>query len=235
MKPLTFALGALLALALPASAKSPFSVPIPGDSRIIYRLAWVDPGASLRSGAVVVDGNHLATDNAYDEVIVAKVYRQLRRKYHVGTVINLRAESDEDEKAARAAGMHFYHVPMRDLHAPNPEQLERFFGVLRAARARQDVVLWHCAGGIGRAGVMAAMVRLTEGWSTQDAVIELIRMGLSYEQASEQLPALNDFAAALGKTPYYPPGWTLGRQSPFDYRSVALKVASGRTVSTSKP
>ena len=90
---LTIALSAMLAS--PAWAR-PYSCPVPTDSMTVYRLAWVEPGRFMRSGAVVVDGDHLAVDNAHDRVAVGAAYRMLRQKYRVGAVVNLRAEAAED-------------------------------------------------------------------------------------------------------------------------------------------
>jgi protein-tyrosine phosphatase len=139
----------------------------------------------------------------------------------VGAVVNLRKESDEDEAAAKAAGMRFLHLAIEDGAPPTPEQVKRFFGFAKEARAKKQVVLWHCAGGIGRTGIFAAMLRLKSGWSTKDAVTEMFKMGLNYDQAVFQLPALNNFAAALHKPTYYPADWRGPRSSPLDYRAVA--------------
>jgi len=209
-----------LAFQAPLQAARPYSQPIAGDARVVYRLAWVVPGALLRSGAVVVDGNHLASDDPHDQEVVRSVYRALKRKYRVGAVLNLRSESAEDRAAALETGMRYERLPIEDGHAPTPEQVERFFRFVRTARARHEVALWHCAGGIGRTGVLAAMLRVADGWSTKDAAAEMFQMGLSFAQAQEHLPALNAFAEALHQAPYYPPDWPYGRRSLYDYRAV---------------
>lgn len=214
-----------LALQAPLLAARPYSQPIAGDSRVVYRLAWVVPGSLLRSGAVIVDGQRLAGDAPYDRDAVGRVYKALKRKYGVGAVMNLRSESAEDRDAALAAGMRYEYMPIEDGRAPSPEQVERFFRFVETARDRQEVALWHCAGGIGRTGVLAAMLRVSQGWSTKDACAEMFQMGLSYAQAQEHLPALNAFAVALNKQPYYPPDWPYGRSTAYDYRPVARKVA----------
>lgn len=206
----------------PMLAARPYSEPIPGDSRVVYRLAWVVPGVLLRSGAVVIDGERLAGDA--DRVAVSRVYQGLKRKYRVAAVMNLRSESAEDREAARACGMRYEYMPITDGEAPTPEQVARFFGFVRTARERGEVALWHCAGGIGRTGVLAAMLRVTEGWSTRDAASEMFRMGLNYPQAEKHLPALNAFAAALGRAPYYPADWPYGKISAHDYRAIATSL-----------
>lgn len=218
------ALTTLLSPALSASAAPTYSCPIPGDAMEVYRLAWVDSGKYMRSGAVVVGGDHLAEDAPGDRPAVQAAYRKLATKYRVGAVVNLRAEGAEDAQAAKAAGMMYLHMPITDGVAPSPGQVEKFFGFLAAARGRQKVVLWHCAGGIGRTGVLAAMLRIREGWSTEEAAIEMFKMGLNYPQAVEHLPALNAFAAAHGKKAYYPADWPFGRTSPHDYRGIVKRL-----------
>jgi hypothetical protein len=52
----------------------------------------------------------------------------------------------------------------------------------------------------------------------------MFKMGLNYEQAAEHLPALNNFAAALGKPGFYPADWHGPRKSRYDYSAVARSV-----------
>jgi predicted protein tyrosine phosphatase len=224
---------AAVLLAPPLSAASPawaaraaraHSCPIAGDAAVIYRLAWVDRGRTMRAGAVVVDGNHLATEAANDRPAIAQAYQTLRRKYRVGAVLNLRAEGAEDAAAARAEGMRYLHLPIPDGAAPSPEQVAAFFRFLAQAHREHRVALWHCAGGIGRTGVLAAMQRLREGWGVQEAAQEMFEMGLSYPQAIAHLPALNAFAAALGQPTWYPADWPYGRRAPYDYRTIVRQL-----------
>src|SRR5690349_8279101 len=107
MKRLFLTATLLAALAAPALAARTYSCPVPGDAMQVYRLAWVDAGKFMRSGAVVVNGDHLAEDALGDRPAVGSAYRMLRQKYGVGAVINLRAEAAEDRQAATAAGMKY--------------------------------------------------------------------------------------------------------------------------------
>lgn len=214
--------------AAPVAATRAYSCPLPGDSQRVFRLAWVEPGKSMRSGAVIVDGAHLAGEQPSDGKAVEAAYQGLKTKYGVGAVVNLRSESAEDAAAAKKLGIHFLHLPIADGAAPTPDQVQRFFTFHDAERAKQTVVLWHCAGGIGRTGVLAGMLRLRAGWSAQDAAREMFAMGLNNAQAVEHLPALNNFAQALGKPAWWPADWPSGKQTPYDYRAVAKRVAAAR-------
>lgn len=226
----------LLAFALATATFTPpalaavqtYSCPLPGASKVVYRLAWVEPGKSMRSGAVVVDGDHLAGEKPTDDAAVTAAYAGLKKKYGVGAVVNLRMESAEDAKAAKAAGMAFLHLPITDGAAPTPEQVKRFFAFHDAQRARKTVVLWHCAGGIGRTGVLAAIQRLRAGWRTEDAAREMFAMGLNYDQAVEHLPALNAVAAGMGKPAWWPADWPHAKTTPHDYRAVAKALVAKR-------
>ena len=173
---------------------------------------------------------HLSRTEVYgerstDDKAVAVAYQQLKTKYGVGAVVNLRSESAEDAAAAKKAGMRFLHLPIADGSAPTPAQVAAFFTFHDAERAKKTVVLWHCAGGIGRTGVLAGMLRLRAGWSAEDAGREMFAMGLNQAQAVEHLPALNNFAQALGKPAWWPAGWPTGKTSPHNYAAVAKKVA----------
>jgi hypothetical protein len=222
MKRIALACLLTLGLTAPGLAAHSHSCPIDGDALVVYRLAWVDAGRFLRGGAVVVDRDHLALDTPHDRDAVASAYQMLRAKYHVGAVVNLRAEGAEDGPAAKAAGMAFLHLPIVDGSAPTPAQTAQFFKFL--SQRKHTVVLWHCAGGIGRTGVLAAMLRLREGWSTKEAAEEMFAMGLTYAQAEAHLPALNAFAAALGKPGYYPADWPFAKASPIDYRAIVRQL-----------
>jgi protein tyrosine phosphatase (PTP) superfamily phosphohydrolase (DUF442 family) len=208
-------------LNLMLAAAVAYSAPIQANTCDVNNIAWVTPGKFMRSGAVIVDRNHLAGERATDGPAVTAAYKKLKATYHVGAVVNLRGESDEDEAAAKAAGMRFLHLPIEDGAPPTPEQVKTFFTFVKESRAKKQVVLWHCAGGIGRTGIFAGMLRIKSGWSTKDAVTEMFKMGLNYNQAQDHLPALNNFAAALGKPGYYPADWRGPRKSRYDYGAVA--------------
>jgi hypothetical protein len=214
----------LACLNAPALAAPGYSCPIAGNSTGVHNLAWVMPGKLMRSGGVVVGGTHLAEDTPADRPAVLAAYRELKTRYKVGAVVNLREESSEDAAAAKALGIDYLYLPIPDGAAPKPAQVKAFFTFVKQQRDRRHVTLWHCAGGIGRTGVLAGMLRLKAGWSTQDAASEMFKMGLNYDQAVEDLPALNNFAAALGKPQYYPADWRGPRTSPYDYGAIARQL-----------
>lgn len=212
---------ALTLLGLPALAQVP-ARRMPDFRNQVWNLAWVEPGALLRSGAVVVGGQHLSSDDPADREAVEAAIARMRRELGLGALINLRAESCEDQAAARQYQMPFLHLPLVDGHSPDALQVSRFFDFLHRARAARQVVLWHCAGGIGRTGVLCGMVRLRQGWTSAQAAREMFAMGLNYSQAVEHLPALNAFAALVGKAPFYPSDWSGPRTSPQNYQSLQL-------------
>jgi len=72
------------------------------------------------------------------------------------TVVNLREEFPGD-KDLIPQGVQYIYIPIKDEHAPTPEQAQQFL------KAASDPANWpllvHCHAGEGRAGTMAALVR----------------------------------------------------------------------------
>jgi protein tyrosine phosphatase (PTP) superfamily phosphohydrolase (DUF442 family) len=202
----------------PRQHRWPNSTKFTGDGALVYNLAWVVPNKLLRSGARVTGGRWAKTG---DDEAVLKAYRGMQNRYPLSAVVNLRAEASEDAKAAESLGMAYLHLPIEDGHAPTPDQVTQFFAFLKQ---QEGVTLWHCAAGVGRTGIFAGMLRLKDGWTTQAAAQEMFNMGLGYDAAAEHLPALNNFAQALGQPAYYPADWTGPRTAPYDYQAVAPAV-----------
>lgn len=75
--------------------------------------------------------------------------------------------------AAEAHGIEWWHLPIRDLYAPDG----RFRGLWKAGGpqviARLDAgehILIHCRGGLGRTGVVAAQILIESGMSIEQAI-----------------------------------------------------------------
>ena len=89
----------------------------------------------------------------------------------VRTVVNLRTRHGE-RKAVEAAGMRYVEIPMSFLKNVDPAAVRKALSVMTDP-ANQPVFV-HCARGVGRAGVVAAVYRMeVDGWSVAEAEEEM--------------------------------------------------------------
>ena len=74
---------------------------------------------------------------------------------------------------ATARGIRVRRFPIVDGHAPRPDEMHAFLGLLHEierAAASGEVVVIHCRGGLGRAGTVAAAFLVLRGHTPHDAV-----------------------------------------------------------------
>lgn len=85
-------------------------------------------------------------------------------------------------------GLTLHHVPLRDGSAGGVEAVERAVAAAEAALARGETVLLHCAGGLGRAGMIAACVLRGRGLSPEAAIaaVRLVRGPRAIETLSQE-------------------------------------------------
>jgi protein tyrosine/serine phosphatase len=102
----------------------------------------------------------------------------------IKTILNLRVADERtraEETEARAAGLNFFNIQMEGLDRPRDEQVKHALEIINDA-ANQPVFV-HCKHGADRTGVVIAIYRMThDGWSTEDALREAKRYGLSFFQ-----------------------------------------------------
>jgi len=107
------------------------------------------------------------------------------REQGVDTVINLRAESDDEAGTVRMLGMRYLYFPLDPLAPPTHEQMLAF---LRAASDPElGRVFFHCYHGADRTGVAAACWRLAlDGWTLDEAIREMraYRFHASFQKAN---------------------------------------------------
>lgn len=78
--------------------------------------------------------------------------------------------------ATRAAGLAWHHLPIRDASVPDAT-FERCWRLtwpqLRAGLDRGERIVVHCRGGLGRAGMVAALVLIERGMEPAEAVVKV--------------------------------------------------------------
>jgi tyrosine-protein phosphatase SIW14 len=102
----------------------------------------------------------------------------------IKTVINLRSPNEgtrAEETEARAAGLRYFNVPMRDLSRPTDEQVERVLSIINDAQ--NWPVFVHCNHGRDRTGLIVACYRIShDGWTSERAKAEARHYGMSWVQ-----------------------------------------------------
>lgn len=79
--------------------------------------------------------------------------------------------------ATRAAGLHWYHLPIKDVSIPTPEFEEVWCRVnadLHATLRQGENIVIHCRGGLGRTGLVACRLLVEQGMAPREA-LKLVR------------------------------------------------------------
>jgi atypical dual specificity phosphatase len=97
------------------------------------------------------------------------------------------------------AGMMLVHVPIVDMEAPTPEQLDRCLSAIGRANEQQMGVVVHCTAGLGRTGVVLACYFVDKGLSAQNAIARVRRMRPGSIETDEQAEAVEDHARRRNK------------------------------------
>ena len=93
-------------------------------------------------------------------------------KFGIKLVVDLQSDGEANEqKLVESAGMKFMRIPMTTRTVPTAEQITSFLKLVNDP-ANQPVYV-HCAGGRHRTGVMTAIYRMTNGWTSDQAFKEM--------------------------------------------------------------
>jgi protein tyrosine phosphatase (PTP) superfamily phosphohydrolase (DUF442 family) len=127
------------------------------------------------------------------------------------SVISLRKEHDDGEEQLKKLGLNYLYLPVPDYRVPTDEQAHTFLVFMRDSRNWPALV--HCAGGQGRAGIMAALARYSiDGWDLGDALREAkAYRPFNFRIFGEQRRFLNRWKDRLPPGSYHPsrplPAW----------------------------
>ncbi len=129
------------------------------------------------------------------------------RRAGVDIVVSLLTPDEERElqlqdeaRDAKAQGMTFLSLPVRDRHVPDSEaSLNSTVQLMDEALSSGKNVVVHCRQGIGRTGLIAASLLINKGWEPQ-AAIELLSAvrGIDVPETLEQRRWIEKYAAQVG-------------------------------------
>ena len=112
----------------------------------------------------------------------------------VKTVINLRAEDNQEADVVKQLGMKSVFLPEPPLDAPSMGQTLEFLKL--ATDPANGKVYFHCYHGSDRTGTMAAAVRIArDGWTTNQAIAELPKYGFHSAGQQAKLNFIKSFEA----------------------------------------
>ncbi|HEY7835148.1 MAG TPA: dual specificity protein phosphatase family protein [Ktedonobacterales bacterium] len=145
------------------------------------------PGWRGRGQGLGAPAPHAAQPNDLDEDLA------WLRGRGIGAILSL-TETPLPEEALARQGFVSRHVPVRDMTAPAPEQLEEALEFIDQQRARGRRVLVHCLVGQGRTGTVLAAYLIRAGMAPEAALAHLRSVCPDAVSSGEQQRALAAFA-----------------------------------------
>lgn len=94
---------------------------------------------------------------------------------------------EEEAEQCAAHGLRLVHVPFQDRTIPAADGLLQALQELEAQLGLGETVYLHCMAGIGRTGLVAALWRLAQGASGDDAAGEFVRYWLEFGEREDAI------------------------------------------------
>lgn len=105
----------------------------------------------------------------------------------VTTLVSLTEEPFDPALASACGLVHTMHFPIRDMGVPAMGKAAGFALRLANLIERGEVVALHCRGGLGRTGLMMALVLMAQGLPAEDAIKHVRQHNPLYIQTAGQL------------------------------------------------
>lgn len=150
-------------------------------------LSWITP--------------HLAVGGSFPSARA----EELARTHAVRAVVDLRAESSDDEGLLVTHGLSFLHLPTDDHCAVSPDMLDVGVAFVNFYLDRDERVLVHCEHGIGRSATLALCVLVSRGTAPLDAL----------ERAKTARALVSPSPAQFFAWAAWLKGWSAGRAVPW--------------------
>lgn len=160
----------------------------------MHRFYWVIDGilagCSLPGGSE--RGRRGTGDLAAQRAALMSDLELLRRK-GIHAVLTLTESPLADDVLAQS-GLAWLHLPVPDLHAPTPDQIDRAIAFIDQQSALGHATAVHCLMGQGRTGTILAAYLIRNGYTAAEALDEIRRCCDGAISAAEQEDALRLFA-----------------------------------------
>lgn len=92
------------------------------------------------------------------------------------------------------AGLMGYHVPIYDMEAPTPEQLQTCLTTIERAGASNMGLAVHCAAGFGRTGTIIAAYLVLKGATAEEAIARIRELRPGSIETEAQSQAVIEYA-----------------------------------------
>ena len=137
-----------------------------------------------------IDKPHLA---AHAQPGSLEEYRWLR-EHGVHLVICL-SENPPRRDWVNDAGLFSMHIPIEDMHAPSPSQIDLCIASIDKANKNDFGVSIHCGAGLGRTGtIIACWLVQQDGMTAPEAIARIRRLRPGSVETPEQAEAVAEFA-----------------------------------------
>lgn len=156
----------------------------------LIRFYWLIDGALAgcsRPGSRVRRESRVSHTDALGDDLAAL------RERGIGAVLTLTEEALPGEALARH-GLEALHVPVRDMTAPEPEELARALGFIDVQRALGRAVAVHCLMGQGRTGTVLAAYLVRNGEAPHEAIARVRAACPGAVEVEEQVRSVEAFA-----------------------------------------
>jgi atypical dual specificity phosphatase len=115
------------------------------------------------------------------------------REQGIDVLVSL-TEEPPPRRLVDGAGLMLYHVPIPDMTAPTPEEIDRCLSAMGKALDHELGVVVHCGAGLGRTGTILACHFVRQGMSAMEAIKKIRRLRPGSVETKEQESAVKEYA-----------------------------------------
>jgi atypical dual specificity phosphatase len=121
------------------------------------------------------------------------------REQGIDVLISL-TEEPPARRLVDAAGLMLFHVPIPDMTAPTPEEIDRSLSAIDKALEHRLGVAVHCGAGLGRTGTILACYLVRQGTPAIEAIKKIRRLRPGSVETKEQEQAIKEYARQRART-----------------------------------